>query len=208
MSKSLTAVVRERVGKTSSRQLRQDGKIPAVVYGNGQPIHIVLNEREFNKEFKHLSESTIIDLNIGGKVRKVLVKDYQDDILKNKILHLDFLEIDQSKSIRTHVPFHVVGTAIGQKEGGILELIAHSIEIDCLPQDLPASIDIDVSALALGQTIHLRDLTPPKGVHFHGSPDMAIVHVTTAKEHNLSPQTEEVASAGADAAAAKPEKEK
>ncbi len=206
MSKSLSATIRERVGKTSSRQLRKSGQIPAVVYGNGQPIHIVLNEREFNKEFKNLSESTIIDLHLEGKVKKVLVKDYQDNILTNKIQHLDFLEIDQTKSIRTHVPFHLVGTAIGQREGGILELITHSIEIDCLPQDLPPSIEIDVSSLALGQTIHLRDLTPPKGVHFHGSPDMAIVHVTTAKEHVLTPQTEESPAAGAEAAPAKTEK--
>lgn len=195
MTKTLNATLRDRVGKVSSRQLRSSGKIPAVVYGGGQSVHIAIDEREFNNKFKNISETTIIDLNIGGKVKKVLVKDFQDSLLKNRILHLDFLEIDQQKVIRTHVPIHVVGTSIGQKEGGVLELLAHTLEIDCLPQDLPQSIQIDVSALTLGQTIHLRDLTPPKGVHFHGSPDMAILHVTTAKEHNLAPATEEAQAA-------------
>jgi len=193
MTKTLNASVRQKVGKVNSRQLRKNGLIPAVVYGSGQPIHITLSEHEFNREFKKISETTLIDLNIDGKVKKVLIKDFQDNLYLNKILHLDFMLVDEAKTIRTHVPIHVIGTALGQKEGGILELITHSLEVDCLPKDLPEAINVDVSNLNLGDTIHLRDLPPIAGVHFHGNPDLAIVHVTTAKEHNLTPQTQEEA---------------
>ena len=193
MTKTLNASVRQKVGKVNSRQLRKNGLIPAVVYGSGQPIHITLSEHEFNREFKKISETTLIDLNIDGKVKKVLIKDFQDNLYLNKILHLDFMLVDEAKTIRTHVPIHVIGTARGQKEGGILELITHSLEVDCLPKDLPEAINVDVSNLNLGDTIHLRDLPPIAGVHFHGNPDLAIVHVTTPKEHNLTPQTQEEA---------------
>lgn len=189
-SKTLNATVREKVGKVSSRQLRQRGKIPAVVYGRGEPLHISIDEREFGKEFKVLSESTLIDLKLGNTVRKVLLKDFQEHLLSGRILHLDFLEVDQRKPIRTHVSVHTRGTSPGQKEGGILEILAHSLEIECLPEDLPEAIEVDISQLGLGQTIHLRDIQPPKGVHILGHPDLPVVHVTTVKVHLETPQTE------------------
>lgn len=202
MEKVLHAEVRSKVGKVSARQLREKGRIPCVVYGEGSPLHVSISEREFNKVFKTISESSIIALNIDGKTENVLLKDFQDNIIENRIDHMDFFKVSQDRELRTHVHVQPQGTPIGVKEGGIMELLTHTLEIVCLPKDLPDVLTVDVSHLALGQTLHLSELTLPKGVKVHGAPDQAIVHVTHAKSAYVEPTAEDATSAETAASAA------
>lgn len=207
MEKVLHAEVREKVGKVNARQLRESGRIPCVVYGEGSPVHITVSQREFNKNFKTISESSLISLNVAGKVEQVLLKDFQDNIVKSRIEHMDFYKVSQNKELRTHIQVHLVGTPVGVKEGGVLELLAHSLEIECLPKDLPESLTVDVSGLVLGQTLHLSDLKLPNGVKVHGAPDMGIAQVAHPKSAFEEPTPAEETDV-AEAAAPAPEEKK
>ncbi len=181
MEKVIHAQVRERVGKTAARQVRSQGNIPCVIYGEGSPTHVVISAREFNKNFKVISESTLISIDINGKIEQVLVKDFQENIVRGSIEHMDFLKVSLDKPIRTHVPIHLIGTPVGAKEGGVLEMLVHTVDIECLPKDLPEYLEADVSSLLIGQTFHLKELKVPAGVTLHGSVDMGLAHVTHAK---------------------------
>jgi large subunit ribosomal protein L25 len=177
--KKMTLAVegRKQHNKGENHRLRRAGKIPAIVYGLKEPLAIAVDEREFNQKFKVISENVIITLSLGKEHHDVLVKDYQEDLIKQKILHLDFYEIDQNRILRTHVPVHLTGAAEGVKEGGILEHLLHEVEVECLPANLPERIELDVTALAIHDAIHIRDLPARDGVRFLNSPDYVICHV-------------------------------
>ena len=111
----------------------------------------------------------------------MLVKDYEEDILSGKIIHIDFYEIEQGKILRTHIPIHLEGSAIGAREGGILEQLMHDIEVECLPQDIPEIINVDIAELDVGLAMHVSDIEPPENVKFLASEDQVVAIVTTAK---------------------------
>ncbi|MBN2442372.1 MAG: 50S ribosomal protein L25 [Spirochaetales bacterium] len=188
--RTLEGVLREKTSKGSAQLLRRNGKIPSVVYGHTEPFSIAVDEHEFNSKFKTISENIIINLNVAGKSHDVLVKDYQENILTGKIVHLDFYEIEMGKLLKTHVPIHTVGTPLGAKEGGIFELLLHEVEVECLPRHLPEEVSVDVNALNVGDSIHIRDVEPPEGVKFHNSPDAVICHVTRRKEEKAAVEEE------------------
>ncbi len=156
-SKTLTAFVREE-RKKAAKRLRREGKIPAVVYGKDVNLPIYVDEHEFNTKFHTISENAIINLKMNGEERDVLVKDYQEDIIKGKILHIDFYAIERGKTLRTHVPIEFIGTAEGVKLGGILETLLHEVEVECLPKDLPDKFEVDISALGVGDSLHVSDI--------------------------------------------------
>ncbi len=156
-SKTLTAFVREE-RKKATKRLRREGKIPAVVYGKDVNLPVYVDEHEFNTKFHTISENTIINLKMNGEDRDVLVKDYQEDIIKGRILHIDFYAIERGKTLRTHVPVELVGTAEGVKLGGILETLLHEIEVECLPKDLPDKFELDVTSLGVGDSLHVSDI--------------------------------------------------
>jgi large subunit ribosomal protein L25 len=168
-------------GSAESRRSRAEGLIPAVVYGHSEPKHILVNRREFKTVFKHITESEIITLKLGKEEVQVLVKDYQSDIVRGELMHLDFFEIEKGKSLKTRVPLHVHGTPIGVREGGILEAPLHELDIECLPKDLPSSIEVDISNLGATSAIHVRELEVPEGVHVLTNGDQVVAAVTHAK---------------------------
>jgi large subunit ribosomal protein L25 len=190
--KTLTIEERKIESKGTNRRLRRMGKIPAVIYGHNKPLHISIDEHEFITKFKDIPENIIINMILGEKKIDVLVKDYQEDLIKGKIIHLDFYEIEKGKLLRTRVPVHLTGTAIGVKEGGLLEHLLHDVEVECLPGDLPEDILIDITELRMHHPIHIKDIPSLKGVKFI-NPEDQVVCLIVAKAAVIEEVKEEEA---------------
>lgn len=160
----LTAAIREQRKKGAARKMRAGGMIPAIFYGpRTQTIALVLNPKEISKALlTEAGENVLIDLEIqnanqpGRKV--VMLKDLQIDPLERRILHADLYEVALDEMVTVEIPIHLVGKSEGVKLGGILEQVRRTIEVQCLPGDIPKGIDVDVSALMIGDSIHVRDL--------------------------------------------------
>jgi large subunit ribosomal protein L25 len=175
--KTLTAHSRKVFGSADSRRQRRNGKIPAVMYGHQEPKGMIIDAHEFNTKFMTISESTIINLQVDGDSHDVLIRDYQEDTISGAITHLDFYEIERGKVLRTNVGLHLTGAAVGIREGGILETFVHELEVECLPKDLPESIQVDITNLELGHSIHVRDINAPGGVELLNPGDQVICAV-------------------------------
>jgi large subunit ribosomal protein L25 len=187
-AKRLNAEERTGMKKAASSQLRRTGRIPAIVYGHVEPMAISIDEREFKTSFKRITENTIIELKLPAGSHEVLVKDYQRDNLTGKILHIDFYEFKKGVALRTHVPLRMTGNPLGVKEGGILEILLHDIEVECLPKDLPEEIVLDIAELMLGHSIHVRELTLPEGVRAMANPEQVVCIVAhRAAEEEVAP---------------------
>ncbi len=179
--KTLSVELRQEFGKGPSRRLRSAGKIPAVIYGVKDNKSITVDAREFGKKFKTISENTIITLDFGKEKTEVLIKDYQPNIIKSSIEHVDFMEIEQGKLLKTHVPLILTGSAPGVKEGGILVQKINEVEVECLPKDIPADIEVNLDSLEIGNSIHISDIAEIKGVTMLINPEMTIAVVNHPK---------------------------
>lgn len=198
---NLTAHRREETGKQRAKKMRRGGKIPAVLYGHGQPaLSIFINSAELIPLFKLAShDNVIINLEMADdkKQMKALLRQVQTEPLRNTLLHMDFQEILLTEKIRINVPIVLTGEATGVKnEGGSLEQTLHSIELSCLPTDIPEKIVVDVSGLKLGQTLHISDIKLEKA-ELHGAPTQPVVSVLAPRA-----EAEPVAADGATAAVA------
>lgn len=201
--KSLSASLREEIKKGATRSLRRNGRIPAVMYGHAGTASVSVDEHEFGQKFKRITENTIVSLTFDGKSHDVLVKDFQEDVLTGRITHIDFFEIESGKVLRTNVPIHLLGNPIGVREGGILEQRLHELEVECLPKDIPEKVDLDVTAIAIGEAIHVAELPELADVKVLNTPDQVVVAVSHAKEEVLvaAAEEEELAEAGEEAEA-------
>lgn len=189
--KTLNYEARTKLGKGPSRRFRIAGKIPAVIYGHQEPKSIVIDAREFGTKFKTISESTIIELSCGKEIYQVLVKDYQQNLIKESIEHIDFFEIEKGKTLKANVPIILEGNAPGTKVGGTLEQKIETFEIECLPKDLMERIVVDISALELGDSIHVGDISIPKGVSVLNDSDQTVVTVTRPMSEEEEDEEEE-----------------
>jgi large subunit ribosomal protein L25 len=167
--RSLVVQLRAGKGKEDARRLRHHGLIPAVVYGHREEtIPITLNPQDLSKILRAGSgERTLINLTIEGLqdgpiTKTVLLKEKQIDPLKKAWLHADLYTIAMDEEIHVAIPVHIVGKAAGVAIGGILEQVLREIEVQCLPADIPPSIDVDVSLLNIGDSIHVADITLAK----------------------------------------------
>ena len=162
----LEAESRSDMGKGASRRLRRDGKVPAVIYGGGEdPQSIALVHSEILKRLDHEAfYSHILTVNIDGKPGNAVLRDMQRHPAKPVIMHMDFQRIDESKPIRVHVPLHFIGedVAPGAKAGGLITHELIEVALDVLPRHLPEFIEVDVSALEVGESRHLSDLPLPE----------------------------------------------
>lgn len=181
---------RETLGSSESRRIRREGKIPAVIYGKNEPMHISVDAKEFSTVVKTLSESSIITIKVGRKNHSVLIKDFQEAIIGDELMHLDFYEVVKGEALHTHVPVVLEGSSIGVKEGGLLEHVLHELEIECLPKDLPESIVVSINELGLNESIHVVSLDVPNGVKILTDSDRTVVTVVSKKEET-SASTEE-----------------
>lgn len=178
----LQAKSREKLGSAESRRIRRSGRIPAVIYGRaGKSVSIDLDSAEFIKRTKGISESTIIKVDVEDKSYDAFVKASQRNIMDGKILHIDFYEVESGQLLRAKVSLVFSGNPIGVREGGTLETPLHEIEIECLPKDLPERIEIDISGLKSGQSMHVRDIPLGEGVKLLSSPDKVIALTKRAK---------------------------
>jgi large subunit ribosomal protein L25 len=170
--------VEERTGKP--HLTRQAGKTPAVVYGNKfESISIAMDKREFEKLFKKAGTSNLIDMTVGDKKFKTLVHDYQLDPVSGVIIHVDFMKINMKQKIHAEIPLKFVGesTAVINLEGSLINPI-DSVEIECLPADLPSDFEIDLSVLDdFEKNIKISDIVLPEGVELLSDPEEVIAFV-------------------------------
>ena len=212
-SKKIDAVVATpRTGtfnKNHARRVRVQGLIPAVVYGAGQEsVAITVDPKVITKIlYSESGHNTIFDLSIEGHgATKVMIVDWQNEPIKGKLLHIDLKRIAMNKTMRVSVPVQLVGTPVGVKTGGgILGQVLHEVEIECLPNNIPSHIDIDVTDLELNGAIHISDLPHSDNIKFLGEETALVAHVTLIKEEvveEVAPAEPEVAKKGKQDAAA------
>lgn len=159
----LNAELRDGAGKGVARKLRADGRLPAILYGpEVEPASLTLNARELAALIRnHGSSNILIDLQVAGEkeIRKVIFRDLQRDPIHGDFEHVDFYQVSMNKKINLTAGIELVGSAEGVKQGGILQHIIRDIEIQCLPANIPENVIVDVSALNIGDSIHVSDIT-------------------------------------------------
>ncbi|MEK0446867.1 MAG: ral stress protein [Verrucomicrobiota bacterium] len=199
----LSAQTRVGGGRISVNKIRAQGKVPAVIYGATVPaMNLELVAREFSEVLAHASgEQILVELQISGaegqSSKLALIQEVQHDPVRRNVLHVDFHAVNEDEKIHAHVTVEAVGEAVGVKTyGGLLVMLLHSVEVECLPKDLPEIIRVDVSALNVDQSIHLRDLQLPAGVSYRGDGDITVLRIAP-------PTTGEVVAA--EGAASQPE---
>jgi large subunit ribosomal protein L25 len=166
---ALTAQIREQAGKGIARGLRREKRIPAVLYSHGKSMPIAMLNKDVTKVLsKEGGEHALINLTIEGGVeageRMALIKDYQVDHLTGALIHLDLLEVAMNEKVKVSVAVHLVGSAAGVKEGGIVQYGMRQLEIECLPNEIPDFIEANISDLKVNESLHIRDITVPDGV--------------------------------------------
>lgn len=169
MAKSeLQVIPRNETGKGVARSLRRAGLVPAVVYGKGMdPCSITVEPKALKKAIAtDAGWNTLITLKGDGPFegKVVLLKDMQIDAIRRDVVHADFQAIDLKKKIHVLIPVHTIGTPKGEIEGGTLSIVRHELEVICLPIAIPKSIDIDVSAMEIGDVLHVNEIEVPDGV--------------------------------------------
>ena len=181
----LTAVTRLETGRSAVNKIKQQGLVPAVVYGgHDKPIALTINAREIRNILSHAtSEHFLVDLEItdGGNKsnRLALVQEVQHHPIKGEVLHVDFHAVKADEVLHAAIPVETTGEPAGVKNfGGILEISMHAVEVECLPKDLPELITLDVSALNVGDAIHVKDIQFPEGVSSRIDPDLIVVRVS------------------------------
>ncbi len=178
--KILDIQIRENTGKEAAQKIRRGGSIPAVLYGHKGNKILSVEEKVFKKLFEDIGEHSIVTLNIDGKEKaEVIVKDFQQDPVSRKILHIDFLEFERGKLLKTEIPVKVSGTPVGVKKGGILEVFLRDIEIECLPKDIPDAIAVDVTDFEVGDSLHVKDLQVDKKLKVLSNPEQVVVAIGT-----------------------------
>lgn len=202
---NLEVTRREGTGKGVARRLRVDGKVPAVVYGaHREAVPIVVDRKaiaDLIQKSQHGIRSIFL-LKMAGtdQQRHAMIKDIQINPISRKLTHIDFVRVLMDEKVRVSIPVHVTGTAIGVKEGGVLDFQVRELHVECLPGQIPDAIDIDVTPLGAHEYFRIADLKLPEGVKVLDDPERVVVGVT-----QLRPEVEEVPVAEAVVAPAEPE---
>lgn len=195
----LNVTAREGKGRSASRRLRSSGKIPAILYGkHTEPVQLAVDEPEFSRLLKAIGRSTtLIEFKRpDGKDAISFIREVQKDPLTDEYLHLDLHEVAPNEKMEINVGVRISGESDGVKnEGGILDVSTYSLRLRCFPKDLPEFIDIDVTALKVGDSIHVSEMKPIDGVEFLDNPQQPVVAC-------LAPAEEEAATPAAGAAPA------
>ncbi|HZS44361.1 MAG TPA: 50S ribosomal protein L25 [Blastocatellia bacterium] len=206
MSSQITidAKLREGRGKNEARRLRAQGLLPVTVYGHGDPVAAAVDAKKLASIFRtQTGHNTIFNLNLdNGETPAVIIKDWDADPVKGKLVHADLYRLKLDEVMRVTVSVHLVGTPYGVKtDGGLLEIQTHELDIECLPGDIPEHISVDVSELRLNQHISVSDLKLGDKIKVLNDSDTVLASVNALRtvEETATP------AAGAEAGAAEPE---
>lgn len=187
----MTAEPRTSRGKNEARRVRVSGRIPAVIYGAFQePRAVSVNPKDILKIIRgKTGQNSIFDIDIEGLEKTpVLVADQQYHPVKGTLMHIDLKRIDLTRKLRVSVPVHVTGEPKGVKQqGGVLDVVTRTIEIECIPDDIPDKFDIDVTELMIGSNIRVSELPVKSGVRVLTAPEAVIAHVVGIKEEVVAP---------------------
>src|SRR5512141_623619 len=202
-SANLSVSARENSGKGVARSLRREGRVPAVIYGHGrEPKTLSINTRDLEKLLEHISaENTVIDLDVDGTSSRTLIREIQRHPFKRQILHVDFQELVAGEKVIVRVPVILVGVPDGVRmDGGILDQTMRELEVEVDPSNIPNHIEVDVTKLTIGSSIHVREITLPEGVEVLDDGDASVCVVSAPRA-----AVEAVAAEETEAVAAEPE---
>lgn len=183
---TLEVTRRERSGKEYAKKLRQENKIPAVVYGgHKEPVAITVERKAvvdlIQKSEHGIRSIFLLKMSGSDQQRHAMIKDTQMDPISRRMTHIDFVRVVMDEVVRLTVPVHLSGNSIGVKEGGILDWQMRELHVECLPNAIPDTIEVDISNLGAHQQVRISDLTLPEGVKVVEEPNRVIVGVTTAR---------------------------
>ena len=186
MSKQVLNVeLREKTGKGICRRLRVAGRVPAVVYGKGMtPVAVSVAQRELSEAIAgEGGRNHILTLNCEGELngQNVIVADLLRDSLKGQPRHVDLHKINLADKVKVQVNLILVGTAAGAKAGGMVDFAMHQVEVECLPVHIPGHINVDITELTIGHSIHVGDIVAPIGATIIGDPKAAVVSILGRK---------------------------
>ncbi len=189
MELTLEAETRKETGTGAAHELRRRGLIPAVVYSKAGTESLSLSRRDTERLVSYAGTGRLVSLSIkrGKKSEKtpVLIKEVQHNPLRGEIIHMDFHAVAMDRAITTHVAIHLVGEEKRMHDGAIIEQFLREVEVSCLPTQIPEVFIVDISGLAMGGSIHIRDLTPPAEVRIVSAPDELVV---TAAAPSAAPE--------------------
>jgi large subunit ribosomal protein L25 len=190
---TLSAEERPERGTRAAKRIRREGMVPGVVYGGGDGgcTTFKINSRSLRQVL--VDGSALIDLEVGGRKRPVIVKDQQLHPVRGEVVHIDLLEVRLDEKIQTTVAVHVEGAdeAPGVKEGGVLDHVTHQLNIEALPTAIPDYVTVDVSGMEIAATLHLSEVTPPEGVTFLDDLEETIVATVVVPTEVEEPEIEE-----------------
>ncbi len=196
MSIVISAEKREERGKNVARRLRREGRLPAILYGSeSESVPLTLNKKDiFNILKSESGENTIFQVSFLEQNQDVMIKEYQQDVVTDEIQHVDLIRIVMDQAIRVDVPVNLTGDAVGVKtEGGFVDFVTREIEVECLPNDIPEHIDVDITALHVNQSLKIEELEVIQGVQFTSDPQLVIVmiHSSDVEEEEVEEEEEE-----------------
>jgi len=180
---ALTAQVREKAGKGVARGLRREKRVPAVLYSHGKSMPISMVNKDVTKILNiEGGEHALINLKLEGATtgageRMALIKDYQVDPRSGALMHLDLMEVAMNEKVKIQVAVHITGASIGVKEGGIFQYGLRTLEIECLPANIPDNIEVNITALKVNESIHVRDIKAPEGVRILTDGDSTVATI-------------------------------
>ena len=190
----LTVKQREQLGSAESRRLRRDGFVPGVLYGKDSPRPIVVAERDLRSALTGPSGlHAVLDVVLEGQstAHPSILKEYQQDPLRGKLAHIDLQEVRLDVPIQAAVTVTLTGESAGVKEGGVLSQVSATVNVMALPMEVPEHVDADVSALQIGDTLRLSDLTAPEGATFVDDPEETVIATVAAPRVEEEPEVEE-----------------
>jgi large subunit ribosomal protein L25 len=192
---NIQSISREEAGKEVAKKLRREGFIPAIIYSKDINMPIKLPRTQIKLlRAHHFSESTLIEISVENSKQKkpltVVLKGVQFHPLTEEVIHIDFLRVSMTEKIKVKVPLVVKGEAKGVKEGGVLEQMLWDLEIESLPLDIPEKFEVDISALEIGSSLHVKDIQIPEKIHVINAPSETILTVVAKVEEEVE---EEVA---------------
>lgn len=182
MSSALQAVERTEFRNSALTKIRQEGNIPAVVYGNKlESTSVYINGADFLRTMREVGRNGVFPLNLNGKQVNVILTDYQSDPIKREIVHADLLAVDMSKEIQADVRITLIGEAEGVKDGGVMQQSLHEVTVTATPSNIPQAIEVDVTQLQVGETITVGDITSEQGYTINTEAEQTIVSILPPK---------------------------